>query len=129
MGHGGKRTGAGRPKGPTAATINKILERERLRQIVCAELEPMIRAQIAHAKGVSYLVLRNPDGTFTRATNAAQIDAACKAGAQAVRIFTQAPNTAAFTDLLNRALDKPADQIQLTGEEGGPVVHTFRWQT
>jgi hypothetical protein len=65
----------------------------------------------------------------TRATNAAQIDAACAAGAEAVQIFTQAPNTAAFTDLLNRALDKPTEQIQLTGEEGGPVVHTFRWQT
>ncbi len=40
------------------------------------------------------------------------MDAACKAGAAAFQIFTQAPNTQAFTDLLNRALDKPAEQPQ-----------------
>ncbi len=82
----------------------------------------MTLAQIAHAQGVSYMVLRNPDGTFTRATDEKQIDAACASGAQAFRIFTQAPNVQAYTDLMNRALDKPIEQIAVTGAEGGPLV-------
>jgi hypothetical protein len=32
----------------------------------------------------------------------------------------------AFTDLLNRALDKPAEQVQVSGADGGPLV--IRWQ-
>ena len=40
-------------------------------------------------------------------------------------IFTQNPNVQAFTDLLNRALDKPADHLQVAGSDGGPLV--IRW--
>lgn len=124
----GTRIG-GKPKGYKApATIEKELERERLRQMVCAELEPMTMAQIAHAKGVHYMVLRHKDGTFTRATDVKQLDAALAAGAAAFNIFTQAPNTQAYSDLVNRALDKPAEQLKVTGEDGGPVEHIFRWQ-
>lgn len=119
----GNGSGKGKPKGYRAPqTIQKELERERLRQMVCAELEPMARAQIEHAKGVSYMVLRNPDGTFTRATDVKQIDAACAAGAQAFKIFTQAPNVQAFADLLNRALDKPVEAVQITGPDNGPLT-------
>ena len=111
----------GRPPGPAQATIDKALKREELRRIVCEELEPMTRAQMAHAKGISYMVLRQKDGTFTRATDVKQLDAALAAGASTFQIFTQAPNTQAFTDLMNRALDKPAEQVQLTGAEGQPL--------
>ncbi len=112
----------GKPRGHrTAATIDKILHREELRRLVVAHLEPMTLAQIAHAQGVSYMVLRCPDGTFTRATDEKQIDAACASGAQAFRIFTQAPNVQAYTDLMNRALDKPIEQLEVTGAEGGPL--------
>lgn len=117
----------GKPKGYKAVkTVEKELAREALRQLVVAELAPMTRAQIAHAKGVSYVVLRNPDGSFTRATNEQQIDAACAAGAEAFQIFTQAPNVQAFADLMNRALDKPPEQLQVTGTEGGPLE--IRWK-
>lgn len=124
----GERTpGSGKPKGYKAPkTIEKELERERLRQMVCAALEPMTAAQIAHAQGVSYMVLRHADGTFARATDEKQIDAACAVGAQAFQIFTQAPSTAAFADLLNRALDKPAEQIQHTGPDGGVLEIVIR---
>lgn len=114
----------GRPLGQD--TIDKAFHRERLRAIVIEELEPMIRAQVDHAKGVSYMVLRQKDGTFTRATDVKQIDAACAAGESAFRIFTQSPNTQAFADLLNRALDKPTEQVEVTGRDGGPLV--IRWK-
>ena len=116
---GQKTPGSGKPKGYKApATIDKELYRERLRQLVCAEMEPMALAQMEHAKGVQYMVLRMPDGSFARATDSKQIDAACAVGASAFKIMTQAPNTQAFTALLDRALDMPKEQpqeLQVTG--------------
>lgn len=127
MPKGGKRPGAGMPKGyKFPKTIEKEQERERLRQLVVQHMEPMTLAQIAHAKGVSYMVLRNPDGTFTRATDEKQIDAACAAGAQAFKIFTQAPNPASYKDLMDRALDKPVEQVQVTGKDSGPLEIVIR---
>ena len=41
-------------------------------------------------------------------------------------IFSKDPNVQAFTDLLNRALDKPAAHVQVAGADGGPLV--IRWQ-
>ena len=40
-------------------------------------------------------------------------------------IFTQNPNVQAFTGLMNRALDKPSEHIELVGD-GSPLV--IRWQ-
>lgn len=115
------KTGGRQAGTKNKATIDKELHRERLRQMVVDALGPMTQAQIDHAQGVSYMVLRNPDGTFTRATDVKQIDAACASGAAAFRIFTQAPNPAAYKDLMDRTLDKPVEQVQLTGAEGGPL--------
>lgn len=109
----------GRPVGSVSQkTIDKELYREELRKLVVAELGPMTRAQVEHAKGVQYMVLRMPDGTFARATDEKQIDAACAVGAHAFKIMTQAPNTQAYTALLDRALDRPKEQpqeLQVTG--------------
>lgn len=119
---GGKRPGAGKPKGyKHAKTIEKEIERELLRRQVIANRERMTNAQIEHACGVSYMVLRHKDGTFTRATDEKQLNAALAAGSAAFEIFTQAPNPAAYKDLMDRALDKPVEQHQHTGPEGGPI--------
>jgi hypothetical protein len=124
---GHKKIG-GKPKGFKApATIDKELYRERLRQLVCAQLEPMAEAQVEHAKGVQYMILRMPDGTYARATEEKQIDAACAIGATAFKIMTQAPNTQAFTALLDRALDKPKDQpLEVNLKATVNVVDTLR---
>ena len=76
---------------------------ELLRQQVIAARERMTAAQIEHACGISDMVLRHLDGTYIRATDVHQLDTAIAAGAHAFEIFTQAPNTQAYTDLMNRA--------------------------
>src|SRR5215813_15023299 len=102
MPNGGRRVGAGRKTGyRMPKTIEKELERELLRQQVIANRERMTAAQIANACGISYIVLRHEDGTYTRATDEEQLNAALAAGAQSFEIFTQAPNTQAYTDLMN----------------------------
>jgi len=113
---GHKRYG-GRAKGTlnkktVAEKVNQELYREQVRQFVTANLQPMLEAQLEHSKGVQYMVLRMPDGTYARATDVKQIDAACAVGASAFKIMTQAPNTQAFVALMDRALDKPREQPQ-----------------
>ncbi len=127
----GRKTGGRRKGSVNRKTTVKRLEEARdleiLKQLVLAELGPMTQAQIAHAKGVGYMVLRRPDGTFTRATDVKQIDAALAAGAGTFELFTQAPNTQAFSDLLNRTFGKPAESVTLTGADGGPLI--VRWKS
>lgn len=119
---GGKQKGA-----KNQATVDKEFHREVLRQLVVAQLEPMVKAQVAHAQGVQYMILRHPDGTYARATDVKQIDAACAVGATSFEIVTQSPNTQAFTALLDRALDKPKEQpleVQHSGTVN--IVDTLR---
>lgn len=135
MQNGGRRPGAGRKKGcKLASTISKEAARELTRQIISRHLEELISAQLDNAKGLHHLMMRDPKtGKFERVakdTNdprvaEAQIDAAIASG-NAVWMYTKDPSVQAFSDLLNRALDKPAEQVKVTGENGGPVV--FKWQ-
>jgi len=85
-----------------------------VRQRVSAELDPLLDAQIANAKGIEYLVARDPkSGKFTPVEDKGRI-------ADATEIWLKQPNVQAFTDLLNRALDKPKEQeqeIKLTGDD------------
>ena len=61
-------------------------------------------------------------GIFERvAGETDQIDEALKTD-NAFWIYTKDPSVRAFTDLLHRALDKPAEQVQVTGGGGGPLV-------
>lgn len=121
-GHGGKREGAGRPPGSlNPSTLKKKAIRDRLLARYEAEADAMWDAQFAHARGVSYMRLRNPDGSFARATDEKQIDAAIAAGAAWFNIFTESPNTQAFVALSDRAIDKPTEHLEHSGPDGGPI--------
>jgi len=116
MARGGSRKGAGRPKG--AQTLEKEALRELVRQRVAKELGPMVDAQIANAKGIKYLVVREKaTGKFKRvAENAA---ASLDPEEEIIEVWEKDPSVQAFTDLLNRTIDKPAEQLQeikLSGE-------------
>lgn len=116
MPRGGKRPGAGRKKGPTA--LDKEAAREAVRVKVFAELSPLVAAQISNAKGIHYLVVRDKaTGKFLRVGKgrAEKLNPT----EEIIEIWEKDPSVQAFTDLLNRALDKPKEQeqeIKLTGE-------------
>jgi hypothetical protein len=83
-------------------------------QRVMAELDPLIDAQLEHAKGAKHLMLRDEKtGKFERIADERQIDAAIATG-KAFWVFTKDPSIQAFTDLMNRAIDKPTEQVDLT---------------
>lgn len=125
---GGKRAGAGRPHGAKGKrTLEKEAARELVRAFVTDRLQPMLEAQFAQACGLRYLVTREKKtGKFVRVTEAM---ARAKQGdtEEIIEVWEKDPSVQAFTDLLNRALDKPAEQVKVTGDDGGPVEHVFRW--
>jgi len=130
---GGARPNSGPKKGAKyAKTVAKEQAREIARQIITEKLEPLIDAQIANALGIRHLIMRDPATSKLVATDTddprvaeAQIDAAMKSG-NAVWIYTKDPNVRAITELLDRAIDKPAQQTRLTGMDDGPVL--IKWQ-
>lgn len=107
--HGGKRTGAGKPKGHQAqATLDKIAAREFVRQRVTAQLGPLLDAQLANALGLKYFVTRDAKtGKFVRVTQAM---ARAAKGLETVEVWEKDPSVNAFQYLLDRALDRPAEQ-------------------
>ena len=111
--NGGKRPGAGRKKGSkNRETLTKEIGREVLRQIVFREMEPMIAAQIANAKGIRYLVARSRSGRFTRIDRVPNVGEDLGTGHEIIEVWAKDPQVQAFTDLMNRALDKPKEQEQ-----------------
>jgi len=80
--------------------------REAVRALITPHLAALIEAQVAQAKGLKYLVARDESGKFRR------IGPEGLEGADHVEVWEKDPSTAAFTDLLNRAIDKPKEQEQ-----------------
>ncbi len=115
----GQRTpGSGRKHGYKAPqTMAKLEAREFVRQTVTAELAPMLKAQIAHAKGIDHFFLRDPKTKqFVKIEDPKMIEAALNMGERNdyYWVFSKDPSVQAFTDLLNRALDKPTDSLDVT---------------
>lgn len=124
MPRGGPRPNSGPKKGSKhQATISKEQARDALRQIVLARMATLVGAQLANAEGLKYLVVRDKKtGKFLRVTEAM---ARAKSGQNApdseetIEVWEKDPSVPAFTDLLNRALDKPKEQeqeLKLTGD-------------
>lgn len=118
---GGKREGAGRrPGSKNAETISKEQARDAVREVVIRHMDDLLKAQISHAKGLSYLVGRDKAGKFKKLTSE-EADKALAGESEftTVEVWEKDPSVQAFTDLMNRALDKPKEQeqeIKLTGE-------------
>lgn len=107
-GHGGKRAGSGsKPGWKLPRTLQKEAMRNRIVERVGAELDPILDAAIAAAKGIKYLVARDEEtGRFER------VKAADVVGSVALEVWEKDPSIQALTDLLNRTVDKPREQPQ-----------------
>lgn len=128
MPSGGKRPNSGPKKGTKyAPTISKEQAREGVRAVVQQHMERMLRSQIAHAIGIGHLYTRDKNGKFNKIEQAAEIDRLLSEGEEDrdYWIFSKDPSVQAFTDLMNRALDKPKEQEQEHAVSGAVV---FRWR-
>jgi hypothetical protein len=91
-------------------TLTKEAAREALRQIVLTDMRDLVAAQLANAKGIKYLVVRSKStGKFIRVSEGA---AKVLQGSdeEIIEVWEKDPSVQAFTDLMNRALDKPKEQ-------------------
>lgn len=124
--HGGFRPGAGRKSGgKNASTITKEAIRARVRELVAAHVDDLVASQIANAKGLKYLVVREKgSGKFVRVTEA-MAKAKLGQSEEIIEVWEKEPSTPAFTDLLNRAADKPIEAVEISGKDGQPLE--VRW--
>ena len=104
----------GRPKGTTGIkhsyTLTKEEARNEVRKAIGRHADKLVEAQIANAQGLKYLVTRDrKSGKFIRVTEAM---ARAKQGddEEIIEVWEKDPSVQAFTDLLNRYLDKPKEQ-------------------
>ena len=98
------------PKGTkNPSTIEKQAAREAVRQRVCQHLERLVDAQISNACGIRYLVVREKTtGKFLRVGGKAAEK--LNPEEEVIEIWEKDPSVQAFTDLMNRAIDKPKEQ-------------------
>jgi len=95
----------GIPK-PARNIPTKQFVREAVRSVILPHLAPLIEAQVAQALGIKYLVTRDEkSGQFRTVQDGDDIGTATE-------IWTKVPSTPAFTDLMNRAIDKAKEQEQ-----------------
>lgn len=119
--------GGGMPKGHKGKkTLDKEVARARLRELVMQHMDPMVEAQIANAQGIKYLVARDKKGgKFKRMS---EVEAIVSLGqdseTEIIEVWEKDPSVQAFTDLLNRTLDKPIEQVDTTVR--GTLV--LKWQ-
>lgn len=129
MPRGGKRKNAGRKRDatPTDARrreerkIEKEVLREETRRLIAVELERLVGAQLANAIGIKYLVTRDKKtGKFIRVTEAMASRKRKKGDEdereEVIEVWEKDPNVQAFTDLMNRLIDKPAEQFNLKAD-------------
>lgn len=122
--HGGNQ--GGRPKGrKNDRTLSKEAARDALRQIVLERMREMTEAQIANAMGVSYFVAREKKtGKFVEIdqAEAKRMIRGEESEYQLLDIWEKQPSVQAYTDLMNRALDKPKEQEQEIEHKGEIVI-------
>jgi hypothetical protein len=125
MPRGGLRSNpGGRPKGTTGIkqvqTIKKEEARDALRQLVLQKMEQLVDAQLSNATGIKYLVRRDAkSGKFLRVT-ADMLDQ--QTDDDLIEMWEKEPSVQSFTDLMNRALDKPKEQEQEVTVAGKLVI-------
>ena len=126
MPRGGARSKSGPTKGTKyAPSIRKAEAREPHRRVIEQFALRMIRSQVAAAIGIGQVYSRDQHGKFTRIENESVAHQLLTEGTEGKDywLFMKDPSTAAFTDLMNRAFDKPKEQEQdITLAQDGPLV-------
>lgn len=135
MPRGGKRPGAGKPKGyKHKQTLAKATSREHFVKRIEAEWDPLIDAELEVAKGRTIMLARAfetaKDGTvrrtgkFERVTNPAEMAELLnkgESGEDYYRLVAVPADSRMLIELNARIMGKVAEQVTHTGADGGPI--------
>jgi hypothetical protein len=126
---------AGRPKGyaktggmrkgyKAPATLEKDAAREAVRVRIMQRIFPLVDAQINNAIGIQHFMVRDKvTGQWERLRNVKQIEKALNdpraREGSTYWIYTKDPNSQAAREMLDRAIDKPKEQLQEIAVSGG----------
>lgn len=118
MGHGGKRAGAGKPKGQVSAHRRaKLASTKLFEQRIMKELQPLIRSQFNLAHGVMVMFAKGAgkDAKFAKVTSQPQIEQLINGkgenGEDYYYLSTQEPDGRMLDSLMNRICGKPVDMF------------------
>jgi hypothetical protein len=120
--HGGKRKGAGAPKGtkhPT--TLAKEEMRRVFRERVSVRFQELIDAQFDAAKGVSHMMAKDKAGKWLQVTDPETMVKCLNSGESFYKITAQNPNVFALKDIFDRVMDQAVKGVELTGKDGEPL--------
>lgn len=111
MPRGGARPNSGPKKGTKyPKTLAKEAAREEYQRVMTGRFAGLLSAQYQTAVGVSQMVLRDAKGQFKVLDDPDELKKAVADG-EVLEIFTRLPNAQAQTDILNRVMDKPKEQV------------------
>lgn len=119
----------GRPVGSlNPSTLRKQAIRDRFLKRFEEDADALYEAQRAQAIGTKFLVTRDPKSGKFVPLDEAKTKLMIECGqADSIEIWDRPPSTHAFVAIADRAIDQPAKNVQVTGEDGGPVI--VRWQS
>ena len=124
MARGGRRGGAGRPKGSKDRhTRTKDADREYVRQRISARLGPLLDGLFALAEGFQFLAVREKStGKFLRVAGPKE---KLKPNEETIEVWQKSPQGTVTLSLLDRAIDKPAEPVQEHQVDGDLII---KWQ-
>lgn len=126
--NGGKREGAGRPKGSlNESTLRKQAIRERILARFEEDADAIYEAQKAQALGTKYLVTRDKKTGKFIPVNEEHAKQIIESGdGDTLEVWDRPPSTQAAQFLADRAIGKPTEHHEIAGEGGGPLL--IRWK-
>lgn len=133
MSNGGARPGAGRKKGgKNAETIEREAALTAFRRRVIKHADELFDSQMQLARGCSILYRIDEVGKRKEhviVTSAEEIKRFLdgETGADYYYITTEKPDNKAVDSLLDRALGKPTQSIEMSGRDGEPIETTNTW--
>ena len=111
--HGGRRAGSGGKRGAIyAPTRRKQALQAQWEALVALQFDAIVEAQLRAAIGISVVLATRTDGTWAHHPNPdATILARVRAGDEALRLTTVAPNPALLKQIFDRLLGRPGEAL------------------
>lgn len=130
MPKGGKRAGAGRPKGlkdsaPRVPQAVKLDAQALYRARVERELLPLLDATMRSACG-EVAIMALVDSRWKHITDPKMIARLLDSGESFYKLVTKSPDSRVLCDVWDRMIGKPAQSVDLSGNIGQTVTLVFQ---